>query len=283
MSTTPVRFDACTSWIGSDRPEIPDDGEGPIRKVSLRSFAMDRYAVSVERFAQFVEDTGYQTDAEEIGWSFVFRGLIAHRQEVEVIGGAERTNWWWGVSGANWRLPTGEPDRPAEGTHPATHISWNDAVAFARWVGGRLPTEADWEHAARGGKQNIRYPWGDAEPRDDSVFCNIWQGRFPELNTCKDGYYGTAPVDAFAPNAVGLYNMSGNVWEWTSDTYRIRSLRRAARLQNDRSKREDEKVLKGGSFLCHASYCWRYRIAARSSRPKDTGASHTGFRVAYDL
>lgn len=276
-----IAFEACKSWVGTDRSELAADGEGPVRKVSLKRFAIDRCAVSVERFGRFVAETGYLTDAERLEWSFVFRGLITDPACVEVIGHADRTSWWWGIRGANWRFPTGEPDKPADPLHPATQLSWNDATAFARWVGGRLPTEAEWEHAARGGTANIRYPWGNDEPDDDAVFCNIWQGRFPETNSCKDGYYGTAPVDAFAPNAAGLYNMSGNVWEWTADPYRVRSLKSASKKRNEAARRNGDRVMKGGSFLCHASYCWRYRIAARSGRPRDTGASHSGFRVAY--
>lgn len=146
-----------------------------------------------------------------------------------------------------------------------------------------MPTETEWEHAARGGRKDARYPWGDAEPDDDrNIFCNIWQGEFPDENTVRDGFYGTAPVDAFEPNPYGLFNMSGNVWEWCADRFRVRSVGKTARVRNKQANAEKEHVLKGGSFLCHKSYCWRYRIAARSGRPGDTSACNSGFRLAFD-
>jgi formylglycine-generating enzyme required for sulfatase activity len=274
-------FQGCKSWVGTDRPELPDDGESPIKAVTVSRFSIDRCAVSVDRFTEFTRATGYRTDAERLGWSFVFRGLIADLDKVDIIGSANKLGWWLGVAGASWRFPQGPTGPAAQSNLPATHISWNDAHAFATWVGGRLPTEAEWEHAARGGLRNIRYPWGDAEPDDETIFCNIWQGQFPEHNTCADGHYGPAPVKSFQPSDAGLYNMSGNTWEWTSDRFRIRSLKGAARRRNQEAFEQNEMVLKGGSFLCHASYCWRYLIAARTGRAPDTGASHTGFRIAY--
>jgi formylglycine-generating enzyme required for sulfatase activity len=277
-----VEFPATESWTGTKRPVIPADGEGILRKVKLRPFAIERYAVTVSRFARFVEDTGYRTDAERLGWAFVFRGLLSDTMQLKILGSERFTDWWLAVEGACWKAPTG-PDSAAEDpTHPATQISWNDATAFAKWAGARLPSEAEWEHAARSGSDvDIRYPWGDAEPDDETTFCNIWQGEFPNNNTCRDGFYGVSPVDAFAPNPAGLFNMVGNVWEWTGDRYRIRSLKSHAKSRNAEARREGDRVIKGGSFLCHATYCWRYRIAARSGRAPDTGASHTGFRLAY--
>ncbi len=275
-----VAFHACESWLGTDHPVIPTDGEGPRRKAALAGFSIDRYAVSVERFARFAETTGYKTEAERLGWSYVFRALIDDPARIDVIGQANRTDWWWGVSGASWRDPTGNSES-AQPDHPVTHISWHDATAFAEWAGGRLPSELEWEHAARGGAANVRYPWGDEEPDDETVFCNIWQGRFPDVNTVRDGYVGTAPVDAFEPNAAGLYNMAGNVWEWTADRFRVRSLKAAAKKRNALALQHGERIVKGGSFLCHASYCWRYRIAARSGRSPDSSSSNSGFRLVY--
>lgn len=278
-----ARFPAVKSYAGTSSPVIPDDGEGTIRRAGLRAFGMEAHSVSVERFAAFVAETGYVTDAEEIGWSYVFRGLLSDPDAADVLGGYDKAGWWWAVRHADWRHPSGLGEAPAVENHPVTQISWNDARAFAAWAGGRLPTEVEWEHAARGGLYERRYPWGDTEPTDTDIYCNIWQGRFPDENTCEDGYYGTAPVDAFQPNPAGIFNAAGNVWEWTADRYRINSLKTQAKERNARAKMDGDHVLKGGSFLCHSSYCWRYRIAARSGRSRDTAASHTGFRIAYDL
>lgn len=286
MSSRPspvIRFVGGESWAGTSAPVIPQDGEGVIRRARLRAFDIEAHCVTVERFADFVSDTGYVTDAERLEWSYVFRGLLAEPGAVDVAGAHEKAGWWWAVRGACWRCPGGPTEVAALPDHPVTQISWNDANAFARWAGGRLPSEVEWEHAARGGLKEMRYPWGDEEPDDRKVFCNIWQGNFPQLNTCADGYYGTAPVASFAPSRAGLFNAVGNVWEWSADRYRIASLRSAATARNKSARRHGERVLKGGSFLCHASYCWRYRIAARVGRAPDTGASHTGFRLAYPV
>jgi formylglycine-generating enzyme required for sulfatase activity len=277
-----VAFEACESWLGTDRPVIAPDGESPRRKATLKAFAIDRHAVSVERFAAFAKATSYATEAERLGWSYIFKGLVDDPEKIDIIGQADRTTWWFGVKGASWRNPIGDGEC-APPDHPVTHISWHDATAFAAWAGGRLPSELEWEHAARGGTANIRYPWGDEEPDDETVFCNIWQGRFPEVNSCRDGFLGTAPIDAFEPNAAGLYNMAGNVWEWTADRFRVRSLKAAAKKRNAEAQKHGERIVKGGSFLCHASYCWRYRIAARSGRPPDSSSSNSGLRLAYSL
>jgi formylglycine-generating enzyme required for sulfatase activity len=184
------------------------------------------------------------------------------------------TRWWRAVNGACWRNPEG----PGSGVsdrldHPVVHISWSDAAALARWAGGRLPTEAEWEFAARGGIEDARFPWGSDEPDDVSAIkCNIWQGDFPERNTLRDGFAGTAPVNAFEPNGYGLYNMAGNVWEWCADSFLIRSVSKAAKERNRQSRREEER-----------GYCYRYRIAARTGRSPDTSAGHTGFRIAFDV
>lgn len=266
------------SLVGTRRPEIKEDGESPPRKVRLKNFGIAKHAVTTREFAAFVEDTGYQTDAEKFGWSYVFEGML---DEADGNRAADAP-WWVAVDGACWSAPAGPGSTPQD-NHPVTHISGADALAFADWCGSRLPTEAEWEHAARGGNETARYPWGDAEPDDEeSIHCNIWQGDFPETNTAKDGYVTTAPVDSFEPNPFGLFNMAGNVWEWCSDRYRVRSLRRAASKMNKAARAEKVMVLKGGSFLCHKSYCWRYRIAARAGRPDDSSACHTGFRLAFD-
>ncbi|WEX08268.1 formylglycine-generating enzyme family protein [Chelativorans sp. AA-79] len=277
-----VRFSGGPSHIGTRRPEIGQDGEGLFRTVKLRPFAVESYLVTNARFAAFVAETGYVTEAEELGWGVVFRGLLPNPEAV--LPSASSTPWWVRCDGAAWFAPEGPGSDVSERLdHPVTHISWADASAFAAWTGGRLPTEAEWEHAARGGLEDPRFPWGDREPEDREFLpCNIWQGRFPHDNTRADGWLGTSPVTAFAPNAAGLHDMAGNVWEWTSEPFMVRSQTRAARLRNEEARATKQKLMKGGSFLCHRSYCYRYRIAARSGVPADSGASNSGFRVFYD-
>ncbi len=276
-----VNFPAAIAFVGTDRPIIRFDGEGPRRAVRVKSFALETTAVTNDRFSQFVADTGYITEAERYGWSPVFQGLLPAGTSFSVTNA--QTPWWIKIDGADWAHPEGPGTSVSERLdHPVVHVSWADAKAFAAWVGGRLPTEAEWEHAARGGLADPRYPWGDEEPDEKRVFCNIWQGTFPHTNTLADGFLGTSPVDAFEPNGSGLFNMAGNVWEWTSDAFRVRSLTREGKRRNADAAKNGEKILKGGSFLCHKSYCYRYRIAARSALPADSSASNMGFRIAYD-
>lgn len=276
-----IRIPGAISAIGTYTPHIASDGESPRRKKKVQSFSMEATTVTNERFRTFADATGYVSDAEQFGWSYVFFDLLRSPNQWPSEDGVP--SWWKRVEGAFWRRPEG-PDSSIEHRldHPATHISWNDAAAFASWVGGRLPTELEWEHAARGGSPDAKFPWGERDPDDEFTPCNIWQGEFPLHNNLADGFLGPAPVKSFEPNPLGFYNMSGNVWEWCSDAFLVRSLLREARLRNELSRNEDERVLKGGSYLCHKSYCYRYRIAARSGRSKDTSAGHTGFRVAYD-
>ncbi len=270
------------SFVGTDEPMIPGDGEGPERKVVLRDFHLEVETVTVRRFAEFVEATGHVTESERFGMSAVFSALL--EDQGMVTGGVVNMPWWTRIDGATWKEPEGPGSSVDDRLdHPVTQVSWNDAMAFAAWVGGRLPSEAEWEHAARGGNHHRRYPWGDDEPTDDTVFCNIWQGQFPGNNTLKDGYFGTAPVRSFEPNELGFYNLSGNVWEWMADPFKVRSLSKGAKSRNEQARKSADKVLKGGSFLCHKSYCYRYRIAARMGLSPDSASSNTGFRVAYDM
>lgn len=266
--------------LGTNRPEIPNDGEEPLREMRLSPFRMGITSVTNAEFEAFVTDTGYVTEAEQIGWSFVFWAQVP--ESAGPTQAVAEVQWWRKVDGANWRdiNGPGTQDSAWHPDHPAVHISWNDANVYAGWAGGRLPTEAEWEHAARGGLGDVRFPWGDDEPDDtDFLPCNIWQGNFPQTNSCADGYFTTAPAKSFEPNGFGLYNMAGNVWDWTSEPYKIRSLKKQVRARLAAMK--GYKLSKGGSFLCHRSYCYRYRIAARSGTSPDSATTHHGFRLVW--
>lgn len=267
--------------LGTAMPRIPNDGEDLRRARTLKPFRLGVTTVTNADFARFVEATGYQTDAERFGWSFVFWSDVP--PSIPMTQGVVGIEWWRRVDGATWRDINGPGTGPEtwHPDHPVVQVSWNDARAFAAWAGGRLPTEAEWEHAARGGLGDVPYPWGEAEPDDVGYLpCNIWQGEFPKRNTGADGYLATAPARSFAPNGYGLYNVVGNVWEWTADAFRIPSLKKAARERAAAFR--GYRLAKGGSFLCHRSYCWRYRIAARSGNTPDSTTPHMGFRIAFD-
>lgn len=275
-----VSIPAGRAFVGTDQPSIPADEEGPCRRKALKPFHMMRTTVTNAMFARFVADTGFVTEAETFGWSFVLFTQIP--DDAPPTLGAVGTTWWRKVEGAQWRLVNGPGSQSAyHDDHPVTHVSWHDARAFAQWAGGRLPTEAEWEHAARGGLGDVPFPWGDAPPDDTAHFpCNIWQGSFPDTNTCADGYGATAPALSFQPNGYGLYNMCGNVWEWTADPIKLRSLSKATQARMRAMK--GAKLLKGGSFMCHKSYCFRYRIPARTFTTPDTTTPHQGFRLVFD-
>ena len=267
--------------IGTDTPYLVTDGEAPLRRRQIKPFRMDATTVTNARFAQFVLETGYVTEAERLGDSFVFMHFLP--DDAPPSRAVADAPWWRVIEGAHWRCIHGPGSEAAwQPDHPAVHITWNDARAFAQWGGGRLPTEAEWEHAARGGLGDVPFPWGTRAPNDHDHFpCNIWQGRFPQADLGLDGYRGTAPARSFAPNGYGLFNMVGNVWEWTAQPFKVRSLKKSTKAAN--AGKTGFKLNKGGSFLCHVSYCYRYRIAARSGSSADSSTSHQGFRLVYDV
>lgn len=272
--------------MGTNEPHSqPEDGECPVRTVEIDTFQIDTTAVTNDAFAEFVAATGHVTDAEAIGWSYVFYAALHPDAQADVIeGGMERTPWWLAVRDTNWRTPDGPGSTlESKGDHPVVHISWNDAAAFATWAGKRLPTEAEWEMAARGGLDQARYPWGDELTPDGDHMCNIWQGQFPTENTAEDGYLTTAPAQAYLPNGYGLYCVSGNVWEWCADRWGTDwSIDPASRRNPVGPAYGESRVIRGGSYLCHASYCNRYRVGARSSNTPDSSTAHMGFRCAKD-
>jgi len=261
--------------MGSDSPDtFVDDGEGPAREVQLSPHLIDTTAVSNAAFAEFVADTAYVTDAEREGWSFVFHALL-HPQARSAVreGVVPDAPWWLAVERACWHAPEGPGSSiGTRSKHPVVHVSWHDASAYAAWCGKRLPSEAEWERAARGGLVQAAYPWGDELRPEGQHRCNIWQGRFPDIDTGDDGYIGTCPVDAFEPNGHGLYNMSGNVWEWCADRWG----------PDEQHDADPARLIRGGSYLCHASYCNRYRVSARHHNHPASTTGHMGFRCAAD-
>ena len=261
-----VLLDGGPFLMGSEGPEINlGDGEDPVREVPVSPFWLDETAVTNKQFATFVKTTGYETESERFGWSFVFAGLLPpDAPPTERVVGAE---WWARVEGATWRSPEGPPtgigDRQ---NHPVVHVSHNDALAYCNWAGTRLPTEAEWEFAARGGLAGALYPWGDDLTPKGKWRCNIWQGAFPQVNSLDDGHIGPAPVRTYPPNGFGLYEMTGNVWEWVDEPW----------------GEDNDLVRKGGSYLCHDSYCNRYRVSARDHSKPDDATGNIGFRCARD-
>lgn len=280
-----VRLEGGSFLMGTDSAEgFASDGEGPIREIKLDSFYISPYTVTNGEFKQFVDDTGYVTEAERFGWTYVFHLLVADDVSAEVTEVPQGVPWWLPVKGAVWNKPEG-PNTHIDDrmNHPVVHVSWHDAEAYCRWSGTRLPTEAEWEYAARGGLVQKTYPWGDLLKPDKDHRCNIWQGKFPSVNHASDGYVGTAPVDAYEPNGYGLYNMSGNVWEWCADWFTPRYHTDTSAANPLFATETGRRSMRGGSFLCHRSYCNRYRVAARSSNTPDSSTSNCGFRVAADI
>jgi sulfatase modifying factor 1 len=251
--------------MGSTEQAYPDDLEGPPREVTVDAFRIGAHAVTNDQFSAFVAATGYFSTAEREGWSFVFAGLLP--DDFPPTRAVAAAPWWRQVVAASWHHPEGPgSDLTERGAHPVVHVSWLDAREYSRWAGGRLPTEAQWEYAARGGHEQRRFPWGDELTPDGEHRMNVFQGTFPVEDIGADGFAGTAPVDAYRPNDAGLYNVTGNVWEWCADRFG--------------PTRPGQRNMRGGSYLCHESHCWRYRCAARNANTADSTAGNIGFRIA---
>ncbi|MGV3494610.1 MAG: formylglycine-generating enzyme family protein [Ramlibacter sp.] len=267
--------------MGTDSAEgFAEDGEGPAREVEVSPFAIAPTAVTNAQFRDFVRATRYITEAEQAGSSFVFYLQVDEERRRAIRQVSRELPWWLPVEGACWQRPAGPGSAIHDRLdHPVVHVSWNDAAAYCAWAGVRLPTEAEWEFAARGGLAQQRYPWGDDLEPGGQRRCNIWQGAFPS-QPAPGWKPGTVSATAFAPNGWGLSNMAGNAWEWCADwfspTYHVQTLPRDPLQATPTGRRS----MRGGSFLCHVSYCNRYRVAARGSNTPGSSASNVGFRVA---
>lgn len=292
--------------MGASNEEGRPD-EYPRHNVKVDGFWMDETEVTNAQFQKFVQATGYVTTAEKTpDWeelkkqlppdtprphdSILVAASLVFTPPSQAVSLHEASQWWGWTKGANWRHPQGL-NSTIEGkeNYPVVHISWDDANAYAKWAGKRLPTEAEWEYSARGGLLNQPYSWGSEEVEKINPKANTWQGQFPNSNTEWDGFKGLAPVKSFAPNGYGLYDMAGNVWEWCSDWYQadyyqqlegqsISDLQGPASSYDPQEPNAPKRVVRGGSFLCHASYCTSYRVSARMKSAPDTGLENIGFR-----
>jgi sulfatase modifying factor 1 len=269
--------------MGNPRDDgYPADGETPVHEVNVSAFRMMPAAVTNRQFGEFVAATGYQTEAERFGWSFVFAGLLP--DDFPETRAVQAAPWWRQVYGAAWNHPEGpHSDLASRENHPVIHVSWNDAMAYCAWSGTRLPTEAEWEYAARGGTEDTPFWWGNDLTPAGKHRMNVWQGTFPGKNTRADGHLGTAPVDAYHANAYGLHNMTGNVWEWCSDWFDPRYYAKSPAEDPAGPTLGTSRVMRGGSYLCHKSYCNRYRVDARSASTPDSSTGNIGFRVVQAL
>ena len=304
-----VWIEGGTYMMGGDNDQARDD-EYPKHEVTVSGFYMDIHEVTNAQFREFVEATGYITEAEKKpDWEEIKKQLPpgTPKPDESVLVPASLTFtppnrpvslnnpavWWSWTSGANWKQPKG-PGSSIEGkdNYPVVHVSWNDAMAYCKWAGKRLPTEAEWEYAGRGGLIDNIYPWGNENVDTGKVKANSWQGQFPNQNIERDGFYTAAPVKTFEPNGYGLYDMAGNVWEWCSDNYHYdyyKMIKGASVNPKGPDSSYDpneprilKKVTRGGSFLCNDTYCSGYRVAARMKTSPDTGLEHTGFRCVKD-
>ncbi len=280
-----------TFLVGTNRNYgFPQDLEGPQISVKINDFKIATTPVTYQEFSDFVGATGYITDSEKFGWSVVFQGLLSEKakQKFEAI---KETPWWYVVDGANWKYPYGpleEYDTQQMGELPVTQVSRNDALAYCEWAKKRLPSEIEWEIAAKGGTNSELFPWGKEPVINGKYNVNIWEGKFPYENDLTDGFLGPAPVKTFQPNGYGLYQMIGNVWEWCLNPSKILLSRLAKYNSNfftSKYNKADnlEYAIRGGSFLCHDSYCKRYRISARNGNSADSGSCNLGFRCAESI
>jgi formylglycine-generating enzyme required for sulfatase activity len=267
-----------------------EDGEGPKRKVKVDSFFLDQTAVTNAEFLKFVDDTNYITDSEKFGWAYVFIGQLKKStvRKLNKSSTVQGLEWWIGIDGANWKKPEGPGSNIKNRmNHPVVSVSWFDAIAYAKWANKRLPTEAEWEYATRWNNNNsMNFPWGEELVPNGKHRCNVWQGNFPHENNAEDGYLWTAPAKSFKRYDNKFYNLIGNVWEWCDDWFsndwhiEDSELTRSNPMGPQNGHR---KVIKGGSFLCHESYCNRYRIGARTSNTPDSSTTNLGFRCAKSI
>ena len=307
------RIPAGSFLMGSEDDSMALPREKPIHKVEVYSFYMDVHEVTNSQFKKFVDATDYITVAERpIDWEEMKKqlppgtkkpseddlqpGSLVFSSPKNVVNLADFSNWWKWVKGACWKHPLGpESGIAKKANHPVVQIAYQDALAYANWAGKRLPTEAEWEWAAKGGLLSKYYPWGNEEVSSGEVKCNYWSGTFPTENSKEDGFYYTAPVISYQPNGYGLYNMAGNVWEicsdWFDENYYqdcynsglIKNPQGPSKSNYRLEPYEKKRVIRGGSFLCNDSYCASYRVTARMPFSEDSGTNHTGFRCVLDI